>query len=240
MNTDTNSYTFIFSAVLAVAVAAILSFTALSLKDKQNENIVQEKMQNILSTIRIHKSREESGKVFDNYIREKVSINKFGKIIDGIDAFDVDLSKELYKDLDKQVFPLYIAQKDDKKYYIIPIRGAGLWNAIWGYVCLEDDLNTVYGINLDHQGETPGLGAEINKKWFQDRFIGKKIIDEKGDFVSVRVVKGGVKNLPVSEQSHVVDGISGGTITSDGVSNMIMERIKNYIPYFKKIRVSTS
>ena len=113
--------------------------------------------------------------------------------------------------------------------YIIPLRGTGLWGPIWGYISLDNDMNTVYGAVFDHKAETPGLGAEINRDFFEKPFNGKRIFDLEGDFVSIAVVKGGAKE----NDYHGVDGISGGTITSDGVTAMLKERLDKYLPYFE-------
>ena len=127
--------------------------------------------------------------------------------------------------------PIYISENDGIKSYIIPLRGKGLWGPIWGYIAIKDDLNTVYGAVFDHKSETPGLGAEINRPFFQDPFIGKTIFEE-GVFTSILVIKGGADE----GDNHAVDGISGGTITSDGVSDMLKERLEKYLPYFDRIR----
>ncbi len=236
INTNKNSYIFIFAIILVVVVAVLLSSTAISLKDKQKQNISQEKKQNILSSIRISVDRKQASKMFKKYIKFEYSLDMYGEEKKSIKAFDIDLSKEIKKEVKHQIFPLYIAEKEDNKYYIIPLRGNGLWDAIWGYIAIEDDLNTIYGVTFDHKAETPGLGAEINKLWFQEPFKGKKLFDKKGKYISVKTVKGGVKSLPEPQQIHVVDGISGGTITSDAVSAMIKERIANYLPYFKRLK----
>ena len=125
--------------------------------------------------------------------------------------------------------PLYISNIDGSEKYIIPLRGTGLWGPIWGYISLENDMNTVYGAVFDHKAETPGLGAEINRDFFEKPFNGKRIFDLQGDFVSIAVVKGGAKE----NDYHGVDGISGGTITSDGVTAMLKERLDKYLPYFE-------
>jgi len=125
-----------------------------------------------------------------------------------------------------------IAEKDGSKYYITPLVGSGLWGPIWGFVAFEKDCNTVFGASFDHKTETPGLGAEIRESFFEDEFIGKKILDENSSFVSIDVVKGGAKE----GSYHQVDGITGGTITSDGVTNMLKTDLEIYNNYFKTIR----
>jgi Na+-transporting NADH:ubiquinone oxidoreductase subunit C len=142
------------------------------------------------------------------------------------------LAKELEKPLEERNLPVYVGPKEDQKIYVLPVRGKGLWGPIWGYVAIEDDFNTIYGTNFSHQSETPGLGAEIANRPFQKQFIGKKIFDEAGKFVSVSVVKKDVS----PDAKHKVDGISGGTITSNGVDNMLKDVIGDYLPYIKKMR----
>ena len=129
------------------------------------------------------------------------------------------------------VFTGVISEVDGKTRYIIPLRGKGLWGPIWGFISLEDDLNSVFGAVFDHKGETPGLGAEINKPFFQDPFSGKTIF-EGDNFTSITVIKGGA----AEGDMHGVDAISGGTITSDGVSDMVKERLSMYLPYFNKMK----
>lgn len=230
MDKNSNAYTFIFAIIMVIIVAATLAFTATSLKPLQAENVKKEKMQNIISTIGVNVDRNEAPKMFKQYIKEQLALNPDGTVDKNVDAFTLDLKKEIKKPHEEQHFPIYIAEKDGKKFYIIPLYGSGLWDDIWGYIALADDKNTVVGASFDHKGETPGLGAEINQSWFEDQYIGKKIFDEKGDFVSVKAIKGGAP----SGDPHGVDAISGGTITSNGVNNMVEERLKNYIPYLKK------
>ena len=229
MDRNSNSYTFIFAVVMVVVVAAALAFTATTLKPLQAENVRQEKMQNILSTIGINVSRKEASEQFSGYVKQELALNSDGSVNQDIDAFKIELMKETKKSKEEQAFPLYIAEKDGKTFYVIPLFGARLWKEIWGYVALDSDKNTIVGASFDHAGETAGLGAEINQSWYEDQYIGKKIFDEDNNFVSVKAVKGGAKAGDI----HAVDAISGGTITSDGVSDMVEERLSNYLPYFK-------
>ncbi len=230
MDRNSNVYTFLFATIMIIIVASGLAFTATTLKPLQAENVRKEKMQNILSTISVNVDRDQAAIQFDEYIKKELTLNPDGTVDKDIDAFTLDLSKEVKKDHDKQHYPLYLAEKDGKTYYIIPLYGAGLWDALWGYIALDDDKNTIIGASFDHKSETPGLGAEINQSWFEDQYIGKTIFNENNEFVSVKAVKGGAK----VDDMHGVDAISGGTITSDGVSLMIDERLKNYIPFIKK------
>lgn len=226
MDVNKNSYTFIFAAIMVVVVAAMLSFAATSLKPYQDENVRQEKMQNILYTIGIDVSRAEASEIYDSYIKEELVINN-GSIKDGMVAFNIDMAKEIRRAPEERDLPLYIAEKDGEPYFILPLQGSGLWGAIWGYVALENDVNSVYGIVFDHAGETPGLGAEINTPAFMSQFSGKKIKDLNGDFIGIDVRKGDAAT------DHEVDGISGGTITSDGVEAMIKNSIIPYLSFLE-------
>ncbi len=229
MDRNSNLYTFVFAIIMVVVVAAALAFTATTLKPLQAENVRQEKMQNILSTIGINISRKEASEQFSQYVKQELALNADGTINDEVDAFKIELMKETKKSKEEQAFPLYIAEKEGKTFYVIPLFGAGLWKEIWGYVALDSDKNTIIGASFDHAGETAGLGAEINQSWYEDQYIGKTIIDDNNNFVSVQAVKAGV----TADPKHSVDAISGGTITSDGVSLMLEERLGNYLPYFK-------
>ncbi len=238
--TNTNGYTFIFAIIMVLVVASVLAFTATSLKPLQNENVRNEKMQNILATVGIETSRDSAQALYDQYITETVSLTEDGSVDESVDAFEVDLTKELRRPVEEQIYPLYIADIEGSKYYIIPLRGKGLWDAIWGYISLKDDVNTVKGAVFDHKGETPGLGAEITQAWFQERFADEKIFDENGNLVGVSVVKGSKGNA--NKDDNQVDAISGATITGNGVSDMISERLKHYLPYFKQqtdVKVAT-
>jgi len=237
MHKGSNRATFLFSGVMVVVIAVLLSVAAISLGPYQQRNVRIEKMENILSSVNIESSPKDAEQVFKTYITEQLVLNNKGEPIKSeTAAFDIDLKKELDKgktgDKDKERFPLFVCHNKDKTFYIIPVRGKGLWGPIWGYIALEGDMNTVYGVSFGHKSETPGLGAEIETENFQGQFEGKKIFDEKGEFVSVRAVKGGV----TPENLHGVDAVSGATITSDGVTEMFKRTLSNYVPYFKKVK----
>ena len=238
MDRNSNGYTFMFAAIMVAVVGALLAFAATSLKDMQDENVKKEKMQNILASVGVVVDREQATSQFSKVIKEQLALKVDGSIDESTNAFNIDLKSELSKKAEDQRFPLYVAEQDGKRFYIVPLRGAGLWDAIWGYVALEEDLNTIKGTVFDHKGETPGLGAEITQKWFQDRFIGEKIMNQSGEIVGVAVSKG---NTDPSKDDNKVDAISGATITGDGVTNMIKERLSNYKNYFaqqKKLAIN--
>ena len=233
MNRDSNAYTFLFATIMVLVVASALAFTASSLKDLQAANVRKEKMQNILATVGINIGRDQAEELYKKYITAELSLTKEGTVDEKTDAFEIKLSNELKKPVSEQRFPIYEANLDEEKFYIIPLRGAGLWNAIWGYIALEEDKNTIKGAVFDHKGETAGLGAEITQKWFQDRFLGEKVFDVDGNLVGINVSKTNNDPKDLDKNDHEVDAISGATITGDGVTAMILERLNHYLPYLK-------
>ena len=224
-----NRYVFIYASVMVIVVAVVLSGAATLLRPLQDRNMRIERMQNILSTIGISAPRAEAMELFEQYIVAAKVLNHLGEEIEG-DAFEVDLRDENRKPVEERQLPLFIADFEGELFYIVPVRGNGLWGAIWGYLSFKGDLNTIAGANFDHASETPGLGAEIADPPFEQQFIGKRIFDDTGDFQSVRVVRG---RAP-ADDPHAVDGISGGTITSNGVTAMLREGLRVYKPYFEK------
>ena len=235
MNRDSNKHTYIFAVLMVLSVAFVLSFTSESLKDLQNANVKKEKMQNILSSVGINVSRDESEDLYMDYISEELSLKSDGTIDEAIKAFDINLALEVKKDSDTQRFPLYIANVENEKFYVIPLRGAGLWAEIWGYIALKEDINTIKGVSFDHKSETAGLGAEITEDWFIDSFTDEKINDSQGNFVGVYLTKSNNDPRNEDKMDNEVDAISGATVTGDGVSDMIIERVQNYLPYFNNI-----
>lgn len=239
MKNFSNKYIFIYATVLVVIVAAVLSTTAVVLKPYQTKNIETEKIQNLLAAVNIEASFDEAENLYKKYFKEELAINKEGAIVSRYDintgnlegdirpfAIDVKKHQALLKAGDDVAFPLYIYEKDGQKGYVIPLQGAGLWGDIWGNIALASDFNTVVGVNFGHASETPGLGAEIATKAFQEPFAGKHIYDD-GNFVSVPVRKNAVDNE--------VDAISGGTITSTAVSDMLYNDLNFYQNYRNKI-----
>ena len=213
MNRDSNAYTFIFATLMVLVVASALAFTASSLKDLQASNVRKEKMQNILATIGVETDREQAETLYNQYITGELSLTSDGGYDEKVSAFEINLNNELKKPVNEQRFPLYEASVDGEKYYIVPLRGAGLWNAIWGYIALEEDKNTIKGAVFDHIGETAGLGAEITQEWFQNRFLGEKVFDENGNLVGINVSKTNNDPKDLDKDDHEVDAISGATIT---------------------------
>ena len=239
MDKNSNIYTFLFVGVMVIGIASILAFTSQTLKPMQKENVKNEKMQNILSTIGINVSREEAEGLYSKYIKEELALKIDGSVNESINPFsEINLAKELKKDYKNQHFPLYVAEVESEKYYIIELRGVGLWDAIWGYISLKSDFNTINGVSFDHKGETAGLGAEITKDWFKESFVDEKVFSKNGELVGITVLKGNNDPKNLDKNDHEVDAISGSTITGDGVTNMIKERLNNYLPYLEKLNIA--
>jgi Na+-transporting NADH:ubiquinone oxidoreductase subunit C len=235
MNRDSNAYTFGFAAAMVVVVASVLAFTASSLKDLQQDNVRKEKMQNILATIGIETDREGAEVLFNNYIVSQLALRNDGTVDESVDPFSgIKLALELKKNENEQRFPLYLADVEEDSYYIIPLRGSGLWDAIWGYIALESDRTTIKGAVFDHKAETAGLGAEITQQWFMNRFVGEKVFAADGSLKGILVSKTNNDPKDLDKDDHEVDAISGATITGDGVSDMIYERLTHYQSYLTK------
>jgi Na+-transporting NADH:ubiquinone oxidoreductase subunit C len=236
MDVNSNKYTYLFATIMVVLVALILSGLSLSLKEKQDANIELEKRQNILKSVGIEVERSEAKEAYNKYITQSVVI-KNGAVVseDANEAFTIDMAKAVAVGSEERKVPLYVANVDGEEFFIIPMRGKGLWGPIWGYIALKEDGNTIAGATFDHKGETPGLGAEISGTQFQEQFAGKTIMDQ-GNFVSITVIKPGKSVKP----EHEVDGISGGTITSDGLHTMLADCFKPYIGYFQSKNAQVS
>ncbi|MGN0222479.1 MAG: NADH:ubiquinone reductase (Na(+)-transporting) subunit C [Muribaculaceae bacterium] len=231
MNKQSNVYTVIYIIIMVVVVGVALAYTSMSLKPLQNDNVAADKMRQIISSLRIPPEEDVKAQ-FVEVITDQYLVNAQGQRIDG-DAFAVNMANEVKKPAAERQLPVYEARlADGSKKYIIPIYGAGLWGPIWGYVALDDDASTIYGAFFNHEGETPGLGAEITKKEFSSQFQGKEMF-KNGELVPVAVVKAG--QTP-SNGADYVDGISGGTITSKGVSAMLADCFEPYNAFLQSLR----
>ena len=236
-----NRYIFRYAAILVIIVAALLSGAAVLLGPYQQRNKDNEKMCNILNAAAIpNVSNENAQALFDKHCMQMLLLDGKGNVIDesGI-AFNTNLKQELYnkEQGNEYSLPLFVINNGTQNINVIPLQGNGLWGAIWGYIAIADDCNTVVGANFDHASETPGLGAEITTEKFQQQFQGKTIMKD-GQFVSIKVQKGGIITLPETDRTHAVDAISGGSITSKGVDEMINKVLSCYLPYFEKQRNS--
>lgn len=232
IDTNGNVYTFLYAAVMVIIVAALLAFTAIKLQPLQEKNVRVEKMQNILQSVGVESTVENAEIQYNKYITKQIVVNLEGEEIEG-DAFTTNL-KTQYKA--KEKFPIFFAKLDDgSEKAIIPLTGKGLWGPVWGYIALESDFNTISGAVFDHKAETPGLGADINKDWFELPFKGKTIF-EGDELISITLYKGGKGAAElIGDTEHGCDAISGGTITSKAVERMLKEEwFFNYEAFLKK------
>jgi Na+-transporting NADH:ubiquinone oxidoreductase subunit C len=232
-----NSYVFFFAAVVTISCSILLAAAANLLRDRQQENIALDIRKNILASAELgseEMTRQEVLSLYDKYIRSKV-INLEGEEVPDKTVEQLNPKKDL------DLLPLYYAESDGEILaYIIPISGKGLWSTIYGYLALEQDLNTVKGITFYQHGETPGLGGEIEKEWFTGNFKGKKIHSPEGNLVSITVIKGKVQDLiSESEAYRYVDGISGSTLTGNGLNNFLKKDLETYKSFIDNIRLET-
>ncbi len=233
MNRQSNTYTIIYASVMVILVAAVLAITSLGLKEKQTRNIEIDKMKQILSSVHITATAADAQELYHKYIVDSFVIDSKGTRIEGINAFDINVAVQVKRDVDKRELPIFVCRLDKgSEKYIIPLYGAGLWGPIWGYLSLDADGNTIYGAYFAHQGETPGLGAEIEKPEFSGQFSNKHLFID-GEFKPVTVEKKGQK--PVNGAEYV-DAITGGTITSKGVQSMLENSLVPYQNFFKSLQ----
>lgn len=230
MNKQGSVYTIVYIVVLAGVVGAVLAMTSMGLKSRQQANIDADKMRQILSAIRIVPEKDMIVEEFDRYVVSQVVVNESGDSI-GNDAFGIDMATESKVDAPERRLPVYVCDVDGARKYVVPVYGAGLWGPIWGYVALDSDGSTIYGAYFAHEGETPGLGAEIEKPAFSDQFRGKELW-KQGNFLPVNVLKKGTK--PEAGEDYV-DAVSGGTITSKGVASMLDSGLTPYKAYLRSL-----
>lgn len=244
-NTDSNGYTIVFATAMVLVVGTLLAFLASSLKGKINENKRIEKQQNILYAMGVNENDETSVEFvskknveadFSKYIVKQIVIEG-DKVSENDEAYLIDIKKEEASAKNPNYtrkLPMFIGKKDNKDYYIIPVRGKGLWDAIWGYVSFDNQL-VIQGVYFDHAGETPGLGSNIKERYFMDDFEGEQIMD--GDiFKGVAVAKGNADPKNMRKDDFAVDAIAGATITGDGLAAMLKKDIKLYLPYLTTLK----
>ena len=224
MKTNSNSYTIIYAAVMVIIVAFMLAFVSSSLRDRQNRNVEFDTKKQILSALNV-RNVEDVENTYKKYVKQDMLMQADGTLTENQDGFSTAYEKEVKTN---KRFHVFVAEKDGDTKYVFPVYGTGLWGAIWGYVALNSDKNTVYVVYFSHASETPGLGAEIATEHFQTLFSGKKAVDNG------QIVLGVVKNGKVENPECQVDGISGGTITSDGVNLMLKNCLSNYKNFLTK------
>ncbi|MDR2084913.1 MAG: NADH:ubiquinone reductase (Na(+)-transporting) subunit C [Bacteroidales bacterium] len=243
MNTDSNKYVFLYITILVLIVAVVLSLFSIKLQPLQKANTDIEKMYQILTAANYKNISKEN--VINQYekLTTEIIINNDGNVVsvyyfknnaDEVRAFNLSVAEEYQKAFDGKtdyILPVFAVKNPDNSITnVIPVAGKGLWGPIWGYVAIASDGNTITGAIFDHKSETPGLGGEISTEKFASMFEGKMLFNNKGEYVAVKLVKGGILNSNI-DPKHGVDAISGGTITSQGIEKMIHDCLKLYIPY---------
>lgn len=224
---SSNLKTFLFAFVMCLVCALVLTTAVTLLKDRQQENVKLDKQRNILKALGFLEpdhtyARQDIVNIYQNYVRDMWMLP----------------SGELVAEQTTGALPLYVVFPEGGHLarYAIPISGYGLWSWIYGFLALDGDGKTVAGVTFYQHGETPGLGGEVEKEWFQSQFAGKKIVDEQGNFVSVTVVKGKAKDVMPDRLDYAVDGISGATITAFGVRDFIRADLLKYEPLSSHLR----
>lgn len=242
--TDGNVYTIVFATVMVIVVGGILAGLAQGLKPAIKENERFEKQQNILYAMGVNENGDNPGAVnfiptdrveeeYKKYIKGTY-ILQGGKLTESAEAFKVDMKKQSKLPKSERKMPLFVGERDGQEFYVIPMYGKGLWDAIWGYVSLDKNL-IVQGAFFDHKVETPGLGANIKERYFMDDFIGEQILNN-GSYAGITVAKGNNDPKNDTKDDNEVDALAGATITGDGVSAMIKSTLKAYVPHIKNMK----
>ena len=251
-NTESNVYTILFALGMVIVVGTLLAFTASYFSPTISLNKKLEKQQNILFSMGVNEATLTNNEddvnsfvptsdvtgEFNKYIVKQYVIQGT-KATEDNQAYLIDLKKEseLAKNPSyERRLPLFIGENNGEKFYIIPVRGVGLWDAIWGYIALNDDLETVHGVFFDHKGETPGLGANIKEAYFMDDFKGEYIYSQNHEFRGITVAKGNADPKNLDKTDNEVDALAGATITGNGVTAMIKKGLAMYLPYFNTLK----
>ena len=224
LNTNSNVYTILYAAVMVVIVAFLLVFVSQTLKERQTANVINDTKQQILSALNL-RDQADVAATYADVIKYDALMQPNGKLME----YEGDFNTSYKSEFDKGNLHVFIAQVNGEQKFVIPMNGLGLWGTIWGYIALNDDRSTVYGVYFSHSSETPGLGGEIASLKFQDRFPGKQVVD--GESVGLKVLKYGKAD---KNSQFEIDGVTGATITSTGVNSMIEKVLTEYIPFLTK------
>ncbi len=234
INTNSNLYIITYSVLMVVIVAFLLAFVSKSLQSKSEANVAIDKKSQILSALNIRNlESEQIEKKYSDVIVADQVLDKHGNIVKDGKNKDEDAFIMSSKDISENLLPLYVCKIDGETKYVVPVYGMGLWGALWGYISINKDGNTVYGSYFSHQSETAGLGALITEKKFQDQFKNKVIFDNSKVLLSV--VKAGKKVNGLPNNSRC-DAVTGATLTSDGVDEMLKTSLRKYTNIFKNIK----
>jgi Na+-transporting NADH:ubiquinone oxidoreductase subunit C len=231
---QSNLYIVLYAAAITIVCGGLLAFASQTLKPLQDANVELERKKNILSTVMEVKDGDDINKIYGERVKELV-IGFDGNVKEGVSASSVIIAAEYKKKPEDRQLPVYEFrnQQNPEKLdnVVLPLYGFGLWNDIWGFVALQQDLNSIQGVKFQHKGETPGLGARIESEEIQSRYKGKSIFDN-GVLESVIMQKG--EGMDYSNDAHKVDGMSGATLTGKGVNNMLLDYLNCYQNYLKK------
>lgn len=251
---QSNGYIIGFILILCVLIGGLLAGTSLALGPAQQKSLELDTKSQILNAVRaVVDVPERANEVLNMYDRRISSIvidysgEEVTQTADGkpLAAENVNVAGQYSLPLKERMFPVFrlVDDEDTTKVeaYILPVYGNGLWDKIWGYVALDQTMETIVGTSFDHKAETPGLGQRIATHEIQDRFVGKKIFDEEGKLVSVMMMKGehggGESSIAYyAEDPHRVDGLSGATLTANGVNAMLKSYFTGYRNFIKKVR----
>lgn len=218
---------------MVVIVGTGLAFTSMALKDKQTDNENADKMRQILASVHVTAPNDDIKATYNKYITASMVVNDKGQEIEGVNAFSLDVAKQSKVTAAERQLAVYVCNLGSAGVkYILPVYGTGLWGPIWGYVAVNADGSTIYGAYFSHQGETPGLGAEIEKPKFANEFQNRPLWKD-GTFTPTSVVKAGQR---AADDPYSVDGVSGGTITSRGVNDMLHDCLTPYQAFLSQLK----
>lgn len=233
LNTNNNTYTVLYSIFVVVVVAFLLAFVSSSLKSRSEANERNDTKKQILSALNVRNVQDSQvEELFSSHILSDAIVNSKGEMVKKGENKDKDGFYVALKKIDENQLPIYTAKVNQDTLYVVPMSGKGLWGSIWGYVALKSDFKTVYGSYFSHESETAGLGALIKEESFQKKFEGKTAVNDDLSQVLLKVVKFG----HVEDTKSECDGISGATLTGNGLNDMIQEKLKLYLPYFKTLK----
>jgi Na+-transporting NADH:ubiquinone oxidoreductase subunit C len=244
--TDKNIYTVVFAIIMVSVVGVILAGLFSFTKPLVTKNRQIERQQNILYAMGINDntetgavfiSGEKAPEAFANYVKKQLVIQD-GKVTEDDEAYLIDVKKEKSNaknpDYSRRL-PLFVGEKDGKTIYVAPIYGKGLWDDIWGFVGMDENM-VIQSAYFDHKAETPGLGANIKERFFMDDFVGEHLLDDNGNFTGITVAKGNADPRNDRKEDNKVDAIAGATITGDGVTAMIKSDLALYKSYFDQLK----
>lgn len=200
LDTNSNAYTIVYASIIVVIVAVLLALVSQVLSPRQEANRLLDQQKQILVALNQNYDNTDPAALYLSLVNDTIDVNGA---------------------------PVFVANIEGNTKYVLKLHGAGLWGGIGGYLALDADKNTIYGVNFNHESETPGLGAEIVTEKFRSQFIGKHIRNAAGEVVSVAVLKAG----KMAEGQEQVDALSGATITCDGVSTMIATNLVEYAEF---------